>query len=58
MVLTRSPELFENLKLYRTHGVTRDDKLLGKTDPDPWYYEQVTFRVQLSYVGHSSGPWF
>ena len=57
MVLTRSPELFENLKLYRTHGVTRDDKLLGKTDPDPWYYEQVTlgFNYRMSDIQAALG---
>ena len=41
MVVTRSPDLFEKLKLYRTHGVTRDESFLSKTDPAPWYYEQL-----------------
>ena len=41
MVVTRSTDLFEKLKLYRTHGVTRDESFLSKTDPAPWYYEQL-----------------
>jgi UDP-4-amino-4,6-dideoxy-N-acetyl-beta-L-altrosamine transaminase len=38
MITTRSPELYEKLKLLRTHGITRDPKALMKNDGG-WYYE-------------------
>lgn len=40
MILTDNIELYERLKLFRTHGITRDEKLLRKND-GPWYYEQL-----------------
>jgi UDP-4-amino-4,6-dideoxy-N-acetyl-beta-L-altrosamine transaminase len=39
MVLTNNTELYEKLKILRTHGITRDPKRLKKSD-GPWYYEQ------------------
>lgn len=39
MVLTNDEDLYRKLKLFRTHGITRDDLLLRKND-GPWYYEQ------------------
>lgn len=39
MILTNSKDLYEKLKLFRTHGITRDEKLLMKNE-GPWYYEQ------------------
>lgn len=39
MVLTNSKELYDKLRLYRSHGITRDQKLL--TNSAPWYYEQI-----------------
>ncbi|MBE5923094.1 MAG: UDP-4-amino-4,6-dideoxy-N-acetyl-beta-L-altrosamine transaminase [Lachnospiraceae bacterium] len=45
MVLTNDKALYEKLKLYHTHGITRDDNLLeNKSDPvndGGWYYEQL-----------------
>lgn len=41
MVLTNSAELYEKLTLLRTHGITRDPKLMSKEPDGPWYYEQV-----------------
>lgn len=40
MVLTNHQELYERLKLFRTHGITREEHLLRKND-GPWYYEQL-----------------
>lgn len=40
MILTDNPKLYERLKLFRTHGITREEKLLTKND-GPWYYEQL-----------------
>lgn len=40
MILTNNDKLYQRLKLFCTHGITRDDKLMTKND-GPWYYEQV-----------------
>lgn len=40
MVLTNHQELYERLKLFRTHGITKEEHLLRKND-GPWYYEQL-----------------
>lgn len=40
MIVTDNPKLYERLKLFRTHGITREDHLLKKND-GPWYYEQL-----------------
>lgn len=40
-VLTDSDEYYEKLLLYRTHGITRDPKLMVHTPDGPWYYEML-----------------
>lgn len=40
MILTNNDKLYQRLKLFRTHGITRDDKLMTK-NVGPWYYEQL-----------------
>lgn len=40
MILTNDETLYERLKLFRTHGITRDERFLSKND-GPWYYEQT-----------------
>lgn len=40
MVTTNSEELYERLKLYRTHGITREEDSLQNNE-GPWYYEQL-----------------
>lgn len=40
MIMTNNKELYDRLLLFRTHGITRDPKLLSR-DEGPWYYEQV-----------------
>lgn len=40
-VLTNSEELYEKLVLYRSHGITREAKLLENETHGPWYYEQI-----------------
>ncbi len=37
-VITNSKELDEQIKIFRTHGMTKDEKYLEKND-GPWYYE-------------------
>ncbi len=40
--LTNSAELEARLRLYCSHGVTRDPDLRARTeDPDPWSYDQI-----------------
>jgi UDP-4-amino-4,6-dideoxy-N-acetyl-beta-L-altrosamine transaminase len=38
-VTTNSEELYEKLKRFRSHGITRDPSLMTRND-GPWYYEQ------------------
>ena len=37
-IITNNKELDEKIKILRTHGITKDEKYLEKTD-GPWYYE-------------------
>lgn len=39
MILTNNKDYYEKLKLFRTHGITRDKNLITKNE-GPWYYEQ------------------
>ncbi|MCR5701994.1 MAG: UDP-4-amino-4,6-dideoxy-N-acetyl-beta-L-altrosamine transaminase [Lachnospiraceae bacterium] len=45
MVTTNSEELYEKLKLYHTHGITREEKFLENNslpvNDGAWYYEQL-----------------
>ena len=40
-VLTNSEEYYQKLLLYRSHGITRDEKLLEHKSDGAWYYEQI-----------------
>jgi UDP-4-amino-4,6-dideoxy-N-acetyl-beta-L-altrosamine transaminase len=39
--LTNSNELAEKMNLFRSHGITRDPKLMTEEMHGPWYYQQV-----------------
>jgi len=41
MVLTNDAALYEQLYLYRSHGITRDPKHMTKESDGDWYYQQV-----------------
>lgn len=41
MVTTDDEEMYEKLKLFRTHGITRESEFMEKGDVEPWYYEQL-----------------
>lgn len=41
MVLTNRRDLFEKLKLLRTHGMTREPAMMEGESDGPWYYQQV-----------------
>lgn len=40
-IATGSAELYEKLKLFRTHGITKDPRFLTSPSPGPWYAEQI-----------------
>lgn len=40
MVTTDNEELYQRLKLFHTHGITREESLLTHNE-GPWYYEQL-----------------
>ena len=41
LATTRDPALAERLALFRSHGVTKDERLLTNKDEGGWYHEQV-----------------
>jgi len=41
MVVTNRADLHEKLVRLRTHGITREARLLSEPAPGPWYYEQL-----------------
>lgn len=40
MVVTNDEELFQRLKLFRSHGITREENMLQQNEGG-WYYEQL-----------------
>lgn len=41
MAVTNCDDLFQKMSLLRTHGVTRDQKMMTKEAEGPWYYQQI-----------------
>lgn len=41
MALTNNPHLAERMALLRSHGITRDPKLMTHAPDGPWYYQQI-----------------
>ena len=41
LATTRDPQLADRMSRLRTHGVTKDERLLSRTDEGGWYYEQI-----------------
>ncbi|STX51395.1 AHBA synthase [Legionella busanensis] len=41
MAVTNQQSLYEKMQLLRSHGVTRDPKLMTVNNDEGWYYEQV-----------------
>lgn len=41
MIMTNNNDLYEKLRLFRTHGITRNPELLSQKE-GPWYYEQIS----------------
>jgi len=42
MALTNSSELLEKMQLLRSHGVTRNQKLMTTESEGAWYYQQIS----------------
>lgn len=40
MIVTNDEKLYNRLKLFRSHGITRDERFLTKNEGD-WYYQQL-----------------
>ena len=41
VALTNDVKVAERMNLYRSHGVTRDEKQMTQVPDGPWYYQQV-----------------
>jgi len=41
MILTNNEELYEKFLYLRTHGITRESKLMEGNPDGPWYYQQI-----------------
>lgn len=41
VALTKSQDLYERMQLLRSHGITRDARLMENKPDGAWYYEQV-----------------
>lgn len=41
MAVTNNRILAQKMKLLRSHGITRDPKLMSKEPEGPWYYQQI-----------------
>ena len=41
LATTNSIKLAEKMRLFRSHGITRDHTLMTKQSDGPWYYQQV-----------------
>ena len=39
--MTNDNDLYNKMKLYRSHGITRDEEFMENESDGPWYYEQV-----------------
>lgn len=42
VITTDDEKLYDKLKLFRTHGITRDRDMLHRKNEGPWYYEQLS----------------
>ncbi len=41
MSLTNNQKLYEKMQLFRSHGITKNKKLMTKKPDGPWYYQQI-----------------
>lgn len=50
MALTNNAELAEKMNMLRSHGVTRDEKLMTEPSHGPWYYQQIELEIGRAHV--------
>lgn len=50
LATTNSKSLLAQLQLFRSHGVTRDPKLLTGENQEPWYYEQIDLGLNYRFT--------
>jgi UDP-4-amino-4,6-dideoxy-N-acetyl-beta-L-altrosamine transaminase len=57
VALTNCNKLYNKLSLLRTHGITRDEKLMSIPPDGPWYYEQhiLGFNYRMTDIQASLG---
>jgi UDP-4-amino-4,6-dideoxy-N-acetyl-beta-L-altrosamine transaminase len=57
VALTVSKELAERMRLFRSHGITRDSEQMTKPEGMDWYYEQISigFNYRMSDIHASIG---
>lgn len=57
MVLTNNEDLYNKLILFRSHGITRDQKLMVGEPHGPWYYQQIDlgFNYRLTDIQAALG---
>lgn len=57
MLVTNEPALYEAASLLRSHGVTRDPKLMDRASEGDWYYQQVDlgFNYRLTDIHAALG---
>jgi len=57
MAVTNSMELAEKMRLFRSHGITRDTTVFVNKDPGPWYYEQhiLGFNYRMTEIQAALG---
>jgi UDP-4-amino-4,6-dideoxy-N-acetyl-beta-L-altrosamine transaminase len=42
MAVTNRADLFERMRMFRTHGITRDPGMMTHAPDGPWYYQQLS----------------
>ena len=55
--LTNNKELADRMELLRSHGITREKKLMNLPDNEDWYYEQISlgFNYRMSDIHAALG---
>ncbi len=55
-ITTNDEKLYQKLLMLRSHGITKDEKLLGK-NPGPWYYEMQSlgFNYRMTDIQSALG---
>ena len=57
MAMTNSSNLAEKMKLFRSHGIVKDESCFKQVSPGPWHYEQqqIGFNYRMNDIQASLG---